>query len=46
MGHEVVVATGDYVTYQADTPHRWAAADGPAHVWIVHTYPRPAAFVE
>lgn len=46
VGHEVRVETGDYVTYLADSPHRWAAVGGEAHVWIVHTYPRPTTFYE
>jgi DNA-binding XRE family transcriptional regulator len=46
IGHEVTVTTGDYVTYPADQGHRWQPVDGDAHVWIVHTFPRPAAFTE
>lgn len=46
VGHEVTVTAGDYVTYPADQAHRWRPVGGDAHVWIVHTYPRPAAFTE
>ena len=46
VGHEVTVTVGDYVTYPADLPHRWRPDDGDAHVWIIHTFPRPAAFTE
>ncbi|MEU4233250.1 XRE family transcriptional regulator [Nonomuraea sp. NPDC026600] len=46
VGHEVEVSAGDYVTYLADCPHRWHAIGNDAHVWIIHTYPRAAAFIE
>lgn len=46
VGHEVVVDEGDYVTYPTDTPHRWQAVDGDASIWIIHTFPRAAAFAE
>ncbi|WP_231334271.1 helix-turn-helix domain-containing protein [Actinomadura graeca] len=46
IGHEVDVSAGDYVTYLADCPHRWQAVSDEAHVWIVHTSPRAAAFID
>lgn len=46
VGQEEVLSTGDYATYPADRTHRWQAVDGDASVWIVHTFPRAAAFTE
>lgn len=46
VGHEVIVTDGDYVTYAANRAHRWQAVDGDAEVWIIHTFPRAAAFGE
>lgn len=46
VGHEVTVAAGDYACYPADRAHRWQAVDGDASIWIVHTFPRAAAFNE
>lgn len=46
VGHEVQLSVGDYATYAADRTHRWHAVDGEASVWIVHTFPRSAAFTE
>ncbi|TDD96327.1 helix-turn-helix domain-containing protein [Actinomadura rubrisoli] len=46
VGHEVEATAGDYVTYLADCPHRWQAVGDDSHVWIVHTYPRAAAFLD
>jgi hypothetical protein len=34
------------VTYQAEVPHRWQAVEDDAYVWIIHTFPRAAAFRE
>lgn len=44
VGHEEVLNAGEYGTYPADRPHRWTPIDGPASVWIVHTFPRAVAF--
>lgn len=43
VGHEVQLKAGDYATYIADQPHRWAPVGGAASVWIVHTFPRGEA---
>ncbi|VXB62157.1 helix-turn-helix domain-containing protein [Aeromicrobium sp. 9AM] len=40
VGYEVQIGAGDYATYVADQPHRWATDNGAASVWIVHTFPR------
>ncbi|MCZ2849916.1 helix-turn-helix domain-containing protein [Modestobacter sp. VKM Ac-2978] len=45
-GEEVILHAGDYATFVADRPHRWRPVDGDATVWIIGTFPRPAAFVE
>ena len=45
-GEEVVLHAGDYATFLADRPHRWRPVDGDASVWILGTFPRPAAFGE
>ena len=44
VGLEQVLHAGDYATYPADRAHRWQAVDGDASIWIVHTFPRAAAF--
>ncbi|GAA4051665.1 hypothetical protein GCM10023063_44660 [Arthrobacter methylotrophus] len=44
VGEEVEISEGDYATYPADRTHRWQAVDADACVWIVHTFPRAAAF--
>lgn len=46
VGHEVKAGRGDYVTYPADLPHKWQAIGGDAHLWIIHTFPRAAAFID
>jgi transcriptional regulator with XRE-family HTH domain len=46
VGHEVLLGEGDYATYPADRTHRWQAENADASVWIVHTFPRAAAFNE
>lgn len=46
VGEEVVVHAGDYATYPTDRAHRWQAIDGDASIWIVHSFPRAAAFTE
>ena len=45
-GEEVLLHAGDYATFVADRAHRWRPVDGDASVWIIGTFPRPAAFVE
>ena len=41
---QVELGPGDYATYLADRPHRWTVIGrSDAHVWIIHTSPRPAA---
>ena len=46
VGEEVEVSAGDYVTYPADRTHKWQAVNGDASIWIVHTFPRAASFLE
>lgn len=46
VGHEEVLHSGDYACYPADRVHRWEAEGGDASIWIVHTFPRAAAFTE
>lgn len=46
VGHEEILEGGDYATYPADRLHRWEALGADASVWIVHTFPRAAAFTE
>lgn len=46
VGEEVEVSAGDYVTYPADRTHKWQAVGGDASIWIVHTFPRAATFLE
>lgn len=46
VGEEVEASSGDYVTYPADRTHKWQAVDGDASIWIVHTFPRAASFME
>lgn len=46
VGHEVLLGPGDYASYPADRTHRWQAENGEASVWIIHTFPRAAAFNE
>jgi transcriptional regulator with XRE-family HTH domain len=44
VGSQVELGAGDYATYPADCPHRWTVlGKTDARVWIVHTFPRPAA---
>ena len=40
IGLEREISAGDYATYPADRTHRWEAVDGPASIWIVHSFPR------
>lgn len=46
VGMEVELGPGDYATYPADRAHRWHAIGAPASIYIVHTFPRAAAFTE
>ncbi len=46
VGEEVEVSAGDYATYPANRAHKWQAIDGDASLWIVHTFPKAAAFSE
>lgn len=46
VGSEKVIGPGDYATYPADRAHHWEAIGGDTKLWIVHTFPRTAAYRE